>query len=52
MPEIAIVDASKYQDKIFHVLFSVDVEEDNVLVITAYYPSLNEWEKGFKIRRK
>ncbi|MEA1878738.1 MAG: DUF4258 domain-containing protein [Bacteroidota bacterium] len=43
---------SKYQDKIFHVLFAVDVEEDNVRVITAYYPSFNEWEKGFKTRRK
>ncbi len=43
---------SKYQDKIFHVLFAVDVEEDNVRVITAYYPSLNEWEEGFITRRK
>ena len=43
---------SKYQNKIFHVLFAVDVEEDNVRVITAYYPSFNEWEEGFKTRRK
>ena len=43
---------SKYQDKIFHVLFAVDVEGDNVRVITAYYPSLDEWEEGFKNRRK
>ena len=43
---------SKYQDKIFHVLFAVDVEENNVRIITAYYPSLNEWEEGYKTRRK
>ena len=43
---------SKYQDKIFHVLFSVDVEKDNVRVITAYYPNFNDWEEGFKTRRK
>jgi len=43
---------SKYQDKIFHVLFAVDVEADNVRVITAYYPSLDEWEEDFKNRRK
>jgi hypothetical protein len=43
---------SKYQDKVFHVLFAVDVEEKNVRIITAYYPSLNEWEEGYKTRRK
>jgi len=43
---------SKYQDKVFHVLFAIDVEENNVRVITAYYPSFNEWEKGSKTRRK
>lgn len=43
---------SKYQHKIFHVLFAVDVEGDNVRVITAYYPSPDEWEEGLKIRRK
>lgn len=43
---------SKYQDKVFHVLFAVDVEENNVRIITVYYPSLNEWEEGYKTRRK
>jgi hypothetical protein len=43
---------SKYQDKIFHVLFAVDIEEKNVRIITAYYPSLEEWDEGFKTRRK
>ena len=43
---------SRYQDKVFHVLFAVDVEEDNVRVVTTYYPNLDEWEEGFKTRRK
>ena len=43
---------SKYRDKIFHVLFAVDIEESNVRVITAYYPSLDEWEEDLKTRRK
>ena len=43
---------SKYQDKVFHVLFAVDVVENNVRIITAYYPSLNEWEEGYKKRRR
>ena len=42
---------SHYQDKIFHVLFAVDIEEDNVRVITAYYPDLEEWKEDFKTRR-
>ena len=43
---------SKYQDKVFQVLFALDVEENNVRIITVYYPSLNEWEEGYKTRRK
>jgi hypothetical protein len=43
---------SKYRDKVFYVLFAVDVEEDNIRVITAYYPSTDEWEEGLKTRRK
>ena len=42
---------SQYQDKIFHVLFAVDIEEDNVRVITAYYPEIKEWKGDFKTRR-
>ena len=42
---------SYYQDKIFHLLFAVDVEEDNVRVVTAYYPDSDEWEEDFKTRR-
>ncbi|MBC8392838.1 MAG: DUF4258 domain-containing protein [Deltaproteobacteria bacterium] len=42
---------SKYQDKIFHVLFALDIEEDNVRIITAYRPSLDEWHEDFKTRR-
>ena len=43
---------SKYQDKTFHVLFAVDIIEDNVRIITAYYPSPQEWEEDFKTRRR
>lgn len=43
---------TEYRGKIFHILFAVDVEENNVRVITAYYPNFEDWEEGFKIRRK
>jgi len=42
---------SNYQDKIFHILFAVDIENDNVRAITAYYPSPEEWFNNFKTRR-
>ncbi len=35
----------------FHVLFGADVVGQNVRIITAYFPSLDEWETGFKSRR-
>ena len=43
---------SKYSEKVFHVLFAADVEEDNVRIITAYYPNVDEWEDDMKTRRK
>ena|SRR5919108_6486767 len=43
---------SQYQNQIFHVLFAVDVQGDNIRVVTAYYPSLEEWDKDLKTRRQ
>jgi hypothetical protein len=38
-------------ETVFHVLFAVDVESDNVRVITAYRPNVAEWDSGLKKRR-
>ena len=35
----------------FHVLFGADMEGQNVRVVTAYYPSAEEWEANLKTRR-
>ena len=35
----------------FHVLFAVDVDEENVRIVTAYRPSLEEWEADLRTRR-
>jgi len=43
---------SHFQNRIFHILFASDFEGDNVRIITAYYPSLEEWEEDFKTRRR
>ena len=42
---------SKFKGKIFHILFAVDVKDDNIRIVTAYYPNLEEWEKDLKTRR-
>ena len=36
----------------FHALFGTDVDGQNVRVVTAYYPSPEEWETDFKTRRR
>lgn len=36
----------------FHVLFGADVDGQNVRIITAYYPSSDEWEMNLKTRRR
>jgi uncharacterized protein DUF4258 len=38
-------------DDALHVLFAVDVEDDNVRIIAAYRPTLDEWELDLKVRR-
>lgn len=43
---------SRYRGCTFHVLFAADVERDNVRVITAYYPSLEEWVEDLRTRRR
>jgi hypothetical protein len=35
----------------FHVLFGTDVNGQNVRIVTAYYPSPDEWELDLKTRR-
>jgi hypothetical protein len=36
----------------FHVLFAVDCEDDNVRVVTVYYPDPAQWSSDLKTRRK
>jgi hypothetical protein len=33
-------------------LFTDDVKADNIRIITAYRPTLDDWEDGFRIRRQ
>jgi hypothetical protein len=43
---------SQHKGSIFHILFAVDVKDDNVRIITTYYPNIEDWEKDLKTRRR
>jgi hypothetical protein len=46
LPSYLVLGASS-----FHVQFAVDVEGDNVRVVTAYRPDADQWESDLKTRR-
>lgn len=35
----------------FHVLFAADVDGDNVRIVTAYRPNVDEWDIDLKSRK-
>ncbi|MCU0575111.1 MAG: DUF4258 domain-containing protein [Syntrophobacteraceae bacterium] len=43
---------SVHEERVFHILFAVDTEGDNVRLITAYSPEPSEWEADLKTRRR
>jgi len=38
-------------EEVFHALFGADVDGQNVRIVTAYYPSQEDWETDLKTRR-
>ena len=42
---------SEFQGEQIHILFAIDTEADNVRIITAYRPSMTQWEEDLKTRR-
>ena len=43
---------AKDKGQIIHIHIAINIEDDNVTIITSYRPTLDKWEKGFKKRRK
>ena len=43
---------AEYEDQIIHIQIATDLEEDNVIIVTTYKPTLDKWEEDFKTRRK
>lgn len=42
---------ASYENQILHTLFATDTENQNVRIVTAYFPDPDEWEADFKTRR-
>lgn len=42
---------SQQGEDVFHVLFAIDVNGDNIRVVTAYRPDPLQWDPGLKKRR-
>ncbi len=42
---------SQYQDIIFHIVIAIDMQGDNVRIVTAYRPSPENWKEDSKTRR-
>ena len=40
-----------YEGVVFHILYAVDINGDNVRIITVYRPSLYDWDEDLKTRR-
>lgn len=43
---------ARHGSEVFHVLFAVDVEGDNVRVVTSYRPDPMEWQPDMTTRRQ
>jgi hypothetical protein len=43
---------ASHEDVVFHVLFALDEKGDNVRVVTAYRPTISEWGRDLKTRRR
>jgi hypothetical protein len=43
---------AKYQRQVIHIQIATDLKDDSVIIVTAYKPTLDKWEKDSKTRRK
>ncbi|MBI1871437.1 MAG: DUF4258 domain-containing protein [Chlamydiae bacterium] len=42
---------ARSKEHIMHILFAVDVKDDNVRVVTSYHPIRQEWDENLKRRK-
>lgn len=41
-----------HKNEVFHIQIAADTSGDTARIVTAYKPTLDKWEEGFKKRRK
>ena len=39
------------RNEVFHLLVTVDFQNESITIVTSYKPSLSKWEKDFKTRK-
>ena len=42
---------AQYENQIVHIQIAVNMENDGVIIITAYKPTLDKWKEDFKTRK-
>lgn len=42
---------AQHKDQTIHIQIAVNMENDNVVIVTAYEPTLDKWKEDFKTRR-
>lgn len=43
---------AEYENQIIHIQIATDLEDDSIIIVTTYKPTLDKWEENFKTRRK
>lgn len=42
---------AQYKNQIIHIQIAVNMENDSVIIVTAYKPTLDKWKEDFRTRR-
>ncbi len=40
------------RNEVFHLLVTVDFQNESITIVTSYKPSLSRWERDYKTRRE
>lgn len=43
---------AEYKNQIIHFQIAANFEDETIIIVTAYKPTLDKWEKNFKTRRR
>ena len=43
---------AKYKNQVIHIQIAINLEDETIIIVTAYKPTLDKWKKDFKTRRR